>query len=177
MNEMFEFELTFEVPDKSWDVELLSNAVFEADVGDALVGTGSVGQLGVELQMLGEDAEEVIMSAIKTLLQYLPEYTTLHDVKPDLVSLADVAQKLNIKRQALQQRKMPLPVSGGLYRVDEVYSCLLQALEPEQGKRAPRFNLKSARGWFKAGQAARRLNAKIVLGGLDFSEEDDEWVW
>lgn len=167
MSELFEFELTFAVPEESFDAESLSNAVFEADVGDALVGTGSEGQLGVEIQMCGEDAELVIMSAVQSLLKFLPKNTSLHEIKPDLVSLADVAEKLSVKRQALQQRKMPLPVSGGLYRVNEVYSCLMQAMEPELGKRAPRFNLAGAQGWFRAGVAARKLNAKMALEQLD----------
>ena len=167
MNEMFEFELTFEVPEKSWDVESLSNAVYAADVGDALVGVGQQGQLGIELRLSGEHAETVILAAVDSILDQLPRGSRLHEVSPDLVSLADVATKLNVKRQALQKRKMPLPVSGGLYRVDEVYTHLLQAMEPDAGKRTPRFNLNAARGWFSAGKAARKLNAKMVLEQLD----------
>ena len=167
MTELFEFELTFAVPENSFDVELLSDAVFEAGVGDALVGTGNVGQLGVEIKMSGDDAEVVIVNAVRSLLQRLPENSRLHEIKPDLVSLADVADKLGVKRQSLQQRKMPIPVSGGLYRVDEVYKCLLDACEKKSSQRAPRFQIKTAQGWFMAGQAARKLNAKMTIGELD----------
>ena len=163
MAEQFEFELVFALPKGEHDAFDLSNAVFEAGFEDALVGTGARGLLGVELELAGSEAEGVILDAARMLIKTLPSGTHLHEIRPDLVSLADVAAKLSIERQALQQREMPLPVAGGLYRIDEVYAALIEAIKPKKGKRAARFDLLGAKKWFLAGLAARRLNARLTM--------------
>ncbi len=77
-----------------------------------------------------EDAEGVISAAVKQVLSALPERARLREVKPDLVSLADVAARLSVSRQALQKRDMPPPSLGGLYCASE----MLPALEAHPGK-------------------------------------------
>ena len=67
------------------------------------------------------DAEAWIEARI---LSALPKGTSLRDVRPDMVSLADVAGKLKVKRQALQKRDMPLPYFPGYYRVTEVAATI-----------------------------------------------------
>lgn len=163
MAEEFEFELIFALPEGEHDAFALSDAVFEAGFEDALVGTGHAGLLGVELEAVGDDAESAILDAARTLIKALPVGTLLREVRPDLVSLADVAEKLEVKRQALQQRKMPLPVAGGLYRIDEMIEVVMEASKPNEGQRRPRFNLNSALKWFRAGPAARRVNALLTM--------------
>ena len=80
---------------------------------------------------------------------------------------------VNLKRdarpigRALQQRKMPLPVAGGLYRIDEMIEVLMEASKPAKGQRRPRFNLASAAKWFRAGPAARRVNAQLTMREID----------
>jgi hypothetical protein len=167
MTEPFEFELVFALPEGEHDPLALSDAVFEAGFEDALVGTGTRGLLGVELEAEGEDAEGVILEAARALMKKLPTGTTLREVRPDLVSLADVAEKLNVKRQALQQRRMPLPTMGGLYRIDEIAAALLDATKPEPGRRRPRFEIEPIERWLRAGYAARRVNAKLTTCELD----------
>lgn len=161
MAERFEFELVFGLPDGDHDPFDLSDAVFEAGYADAIIGTGSTRLLAVEIEAGGDDAEGVILTAARSIIARLPAGTCLREIKPDLVSLADVAEKLNVTRQTLQQREMPLPVAGGLYRIDEVREALISAARP--GRRRPRFDLSSAENWFKAGLAARRLNAKFAM--------------
>ena len=167
MAEEFEFELVFALPEGEHDAFALSDAVFEAGFEDALVGTGRAGLLGVELEAEGDDAESVILASARALVKALPPGTVLREVRPDLVTLADVAEKLEVKRQALQQRKMPLPVAGGLYRIDEMIEVVMEASKPMKGQRRPRFNLDSASKWFRAGPAARRVNALLTMREID----------
>ncbi|MBS1089958.1 hypothetical protein [Gluconobacter wancherniae] len=167
MAEQFEFELVFELPEGEHDAFSLFNVVFEAGFQDALVGTGRAGLLGVELEVEGDDAEGAILETARALIKVLPAGTVLREVCPDLVSLADVAEKLKVKRQALQQRKMPLAVAGGLYRIDEVIKVVMEAEKPKEGQRRPRFNLAAASKWFRAGPAARRVNAQLTMREID----------
>jgi hypothetical protein len=167
MAEEYEFELVFALPEGEHDAFDLSDAVFEAGFKDALVGTGVAGLLGVELETEGDDAESVILSAARALIKTLPVGTTLREIRPDLVSLADVAEKLEVKRQALQQREMPPPTAGGLYRIDELLEVLAAAGEPQAGRRRPRYNLMAAMKWFRAGGAARRINAQLTMKEID----------
>lgn len=167
MAEQFEFELVFALPDGAHDPYELSDAVFAAGYPDAIVGTGHPHLLAVELEAEGDDAESVILDAARAILSNLPSGSSLREVRPDLVSLADVAGKLNVRRQALQQRPMPIPVAGGLYRIDEVMTALTDATLPRPGGRRARFDLNGARGWFVAGGAARRLNAMLTLRTID----------
>jgi len=167
MAETFEFELIFALPEGAHDPFRLSDAVFAAGYGDAVIGTGTARLLGVALEDAGEDAETVILDAARTILKRLPAGARLREVRPDLMSLADVAAKLNIRRQALQQREMPPPTSGGLYRVDEMLEALSRATGPGPGHRRARFDLEPALKWFVAGKAARRINARLTMREID----------
>ncbi|MBD8893439.1 hypothetical protein [Roseibium litorale] len=165
MTERYEFELVFGLPKGKYDPFELSDAVFEAGFEDAVVGTGNARLLSVELEAAGGDAETAMLAAAKAILKNLPAGTELREVRPDLVSQADVAGKLGISKQSLQKKEMPLPVTAGLYRIDEMEEALIR--EEKTAKRSPRFQVSSARNWFRAGQAARRLNARIALKTLD----------
>lgn len=167
MPERFEFEVIFALPEGEHDPFALSDAVVEAGYGDAVVGTGNSRLLAVAIEDDGDDAATVILRAARAIMAHLPPGAVLREVRPDLVSLAEVAEKLKVKRQALQQREMPPPVAGGLYRIDEIREALLAAAEPKPGRRRARFDLPSADKWFKAGIAARRLNAELTLRRLD----------
>ena len=85
------------------------DTLFEAGCDDALVGLGASGLVGLGFTRGGEDAEVVISTAVKQVLSALPVGAQLREVKPDLVSLADVAARLSVSRQALQKRDMPPP--------------------------------------------------------------------
>ncbi len=167
MAEQFEFEIIFSLPPGEHDPFILSDAVFGAGFEDAVIGTGNPRLLAVELETTGEDAEAAILEAARAIMANLPAGTELREVRPDLVSLADVAEKLDVSRQTLQQREMPLPVSGGLYRINEVAAVIESAGRPGEGRRRPRFRPEKARNWFLAGEGARSLNAKLALKTLD----------
>lgn len=167
MAESFEFEVVFALPPGAHDAAALADAVFAAGFRDAVVGTGNKRLLAVELEAQGADAEAAILAVARAILPRLPAGSALREVRPDLVSLAEVAAKLDVSRQTLQQREMPTPVAGGLYRIDEVAAALERAAAPGEGRRRPRFAPDAARRWFRAGSGARSVNARLALGTLD----------
>ncbi|NDV52912.1 hypothetical protein [Salipiger sp. PrR003] len=168
MTEELQFELVFLLPEGEHDPFALSDAVFGTGHEDAIVGTGHTGLLRVELEASGADPETVILDAARGLIKSLPAGTVLREVRPDLVTLKAVARRLGVSRPALSQRKMPLPVVGGLYRIDEIVEAVMEAFEPQEaGQRCPRLNLVAASKWFRAGPAARRLNALLTLREID----------
>jgi hypothetical protein len=167
MAEQFEFELVYALPAGDHDAFELSDAVFEAGYHDAIVGSGDPRLLAVELEVVGEDAKAVILNAARAILKNLPKGTELREVRPDLVSLADVAERLEVRRQALQQRPMPPAVAGGLYRITELAEVIKSFAQPEPGGRRARMNFERANGWLRAGSAATALNAKITLRELN----------
>ena len=112
----FEFDLMFALPAGERDEQAMLDALFEAGCDDAIVGTGAAGIVGLGFIREGSDAEAVIAKAVRQALKGLPKGARLREVRPDLVSLADVAARLQVSRQALQKRKLPPPSLGGLYR-------------------------------------------------------------
>ncbi len=153
----FEFDLVFALSRDAADEGAVLDALYEAGCGDAAVGLGAAGLVGVGLTRSGPDPEAVISETAERLLAALPEGAQLREVRPDLVSLAEVAARLNVTRQALQKRPMPPPSVGGLYRVSEMPPYLAAA----RGKMGD--GLRSAQAWFAAAPGAQRVNARIGL--------------
>lgn len=153
----FEFDIVVALPKGAEEEDAIMDALFEAGCEDAVVGLGASGIIGLGFTRAGEDAEAVISDAVIQVLSALPKGAQLREVKPDLVSLADVAARLSVSRQALQKRDMPPPSLGGLYRASE----MLPALEAQPGK--VRDALEAARGWFASAAAAQKINARASL--------------
>lgn len=153
----FEFDLMIALPAGARDEDAMLDALFEAGCDDAIVGTGASGLVALGFIREGMDADAVITEAVGQALSGLPEGATLREVRPDLVSLADVAARLQVSRQALQKREMPPPSLGGLYRVTEMVSYL----EGQPGK--IRDGLSGAASWFAAAPAAQKINAQLGL--------------
>ncbi|SHG69208.1 hypothetical protein [Marivita hallyeonensis] len=163
-----EFELIFALPEGEHDAFDLMDAVFEAGFEDAIVGTGVPGMLGVAMEAANERAEDAILNAARAIHNHLPAGTVLREVRPDLVSLADVAKRLDVTRQSLQKRKMPPPSQGGLFRMEEVAVVIMDAaLGKGGGKRRGRFAVDKAEKWLSAGRPARRVNAGLAVGVID----------
>lgn len=153
----FEFDLIFALPDGAADEAAILDALFAAGCDDAVVGLGQSGLVGLSFSRAGEEAETVIRGAIADGLRALPAGARLREVRPDLVSLADVAARLGVSRQALQKRDLPPPSLGGLYRARE----LGPALTASKGRIAD--GLGAARAWLAAAEGAQRVNAQMGL--------------
>jgi hypothetical protein len=153
----FEFELMIALPMGERDEDALLDGLFEAGCDDAVVGTGAAGLIALGFIREGADAEAVIAEAVDQALRGLPEGAALREVRPDLVSLADVAARLQVSRQALQKREMPPPSLGGLYRATEI----VPYLDGHPGK--IRDGLAKAASWFAAAPAAQKINSQLGL--------------
>ena len=152
----FEFDLVFALPEGTDDGAIL-DALYEAGCDDAAIGLGASGLIGLGFTRAGQDAEAVISETVNQVLRGLPAGAKLREVRPDLVSLADVAARLKVTRQALQKRKMPAPSLGGLYRASEMPPYL----DAVPGKLRDGFL--AAHAWFAAAPGAQKVNASISL--------------
>ena len=163
-----EFELIFALPEGEHEAFDLMDAVFQAGFEDAIVGTGVPGVLGVALEAASDRAEDAILDAARAIQEQLPAGSVLREVRPDLVSLADVAKRLDVTRQSLQKRKLPPAVQGGLFRMEEVAVVIMEAAEGKgAGARKGRFAVDEAGKWLNAGKPARRVNAGLAVGAID----------
>ncbi|MCM2561581.1 hypothetical protein M8756_05265 [Lutimaribacter sp. EGI FJ00015] len=163
-----EFELIFALPEDDHDAFDLMDAVFEVGFEDAIVGTGVPGMIGIALEAVSDHAEDAILDAARAIQKQLPAGSILREVRPDLVSLADVAKRLEVTRQSLQKRKMPPASQGGLFRMEEVAVVIMDAAEGKgAGARKGRFAVGKAGKWLSAGKPARRVNAGLAVGAID----------
>ncbi|WP_372072501.1 hypothetical protein P7L75_09930 [Tistrella mobilis] len=156
---IYEFDLIFALPSPA-DIDSILDRLYDAGCDDAVIGVGAPDMIGLGFTRYGPDAETVISRTLNQILIALPEGCRLREVKPDLVSLAEVAARLGVTRQALQKREMPAPSLGGLYRATEIRPHLSQAT----GKIAEA--LATADPWFAAAAGAQRVNARISLGDI-----------
>jgi hypothetical protein len=90
----FEFDIVVALPKGAEDEDAIIDALFEAGCDDAVVGLGASGIIGLGFTRAGEDAEAVMSHAVIQVQSALPKGAQLREVKPDLVSLADVAARL-----------------------------------------------------------------------------------
>ena len=154
----FEFDLVFALPEPASAEDAVLGALYEAGCDDAVIGLGRQGSIGLAFIRTGWDPESVIVEAIGQAMEGLPDGAELREVRPDLVSLADVAARMQVTRQALQKRQMPPPSLGGLYRLSEMPARLMAG----HGKIRDRFL--ASRAWFDAAPGAQRVNARLGLG-------------
>ncbi|MCY3827644.1 MAG: hypothetical protein OXF89_00755 [Rhodospirillaceae bacterium] len=154
----FEFDLVFALPEMTADEDAILDALYEVGCDDAAVGVGAPSLIGLGFTRAGREAEAVISDTVKQVLSALPKGAVLREAKPDLVSLAEVAARLKVTRQALQKRQMPPPSLGGLYRASEMPPYL----DSVKGKLRDGF--RDASAWFAAAPGAQRVNARIGLG-------------
>ncbi len=68
----FEFDLIIRLPERAPELDDLVDALFEAGLDDAVVGTGTPGMIGIGCVRDGEDFDAVIAEAAEGALSALP---------------------------------------------------------------------------------------------------------
>ena len=115
----FEFDLVWALPEGTDEAAILDAfSKLGAMMRPLVLARRASSDWG--LRVSGRIRMGVISETVKQAMTGLPKGTKLREVKPDLISLADVAARLKVTRQALQKRKMPPPSLGGLYRASEM---------------------------------------------------------
>jgi predicted DNA-binding transcriptional regulator AlpA len=98
----YDFVLNFNLPHREDDPDKYLDALYEAGCGDATVGVGQFGMIGLDFTRAAHSAEEALRSAIRNVLAAIPE-ANLVQVGPDLVGLTDVADILGCSRQNMRK--------------------------------------------------------------------------
>ncbi|MBF0622538.1 MAG: DNA-binding protein [Magnetococcales bacterium] len=120
----FEFTITCAISSQKWDVELISNTLFDAGCDDATVFTGLRGTIGLTFDRVSDSAEMAISSAIEDVKSAYPEAEIL-EVKPDLVSLTYIAEMLGQSRQNIRKlTKFPPPIITGSNPLWHLYQVI-----------------------------------------------------
>lgn len=110
----FEFDIVVSLPKGAPDEAVILDGLFDTGCDDAVVGLGNAGLVGLGFTCSGADAVSVILETVKQVLYAFPEGAKLLEVQPDLVSLADVAARLQVSCQALQKTGYATSVAGPL---------------------------------------------------------------
>lgn len=99
---MFEFVLTFALPDAATDPSTTLDALYNTGCNDAVIGVGRTGQVGLAFTRTAASAEDAIRSAIANVQTALPG-ANLIEIGPDLVNLADIADLIGCSRQNIRK--------------------------------------------------------------------------
>lgn len=75
------FDLIFETPEGAMEEAALLDALFEAGCGDAVVGLGRPGLIGLSFSREGADAETVIRRAVAESVEALPKGASLREIQ------------------------------------------------------------------------------------------------
>lgn len=135
---MWDFVLTFRLPEGGEEPSDWLDALFAAACDDATIGAGKRGLISLDFTREGKSAEQAVGSAIAAVKGAIPG-AVLTEVGPDLVSLTDLAEMLGCSRQNLRKYAtgeirgvhafFPAPVFTGnpsLWRLAEVAAWLEQ---------------------------------------------------
>ncbi|MGN7611606.1 helix-turn-helix transcriptional regulator [Magnetococcales bacterium HHB-1] len=123
----FEFTLVLTISDSEWDADTFEDKLFESGCDDALVFSGRRGVLALEFNRNALSAEQAILSALENIKTAFPT-TELLEIKPDLVTLSDIAKLLGQSRQNIRKLEgFPPPIITApsplwhLYQVTQWY--------------------------------------------------------
>jgi predicted DNA-binding transcriptional regulator AlpA len=140
----YTFTLKYRLPADEADMDALAEKLGEAGCTDALLGIGIPGRLALEFTREADSAMAAIRSALADVKAALPS-ATLVEAEPDFVGLTDVADLMNVTRQAMRKLMLahhdfPLPVHEGnasLWHLADVLAWLKdrKGYEPDQSLR------------------------------------------
>src|SRR5271163_2361478 len=94
----YEFTLLFALPEGARTPADFVDALYEAGCDDAVVGIGNPRSIALRFSRDAGTASEAVQSAIRGALEAIPD-ARLIEVKPDLVSLSDIAEFAGCSRQ------------------------------------------------------------------------------
>ncbi len=171
MSNEFEFELIFTFPKGAeTDPEQLANDIYLAvEDGDPMLGLGDPTGVSVELLMQGDNPLTVILDAAQRIMKALPDGSQLREIKPDLVSLEEVAEKFGTSRQNIRTKPLPRPMSTGHYQAHEI--CHLVFSEG-MWRTSKSLDYDRAKSWLLSASAAHRLNGHLAAGVMDLTRDD-----
>lgn len=98
----YEFTLFFALPEGAGSPAEFVDALYEAGCDDAVVGVGNPRLIALEFSRDAATASEAVQSAIRGALEAIPE-ARLIEVKPDFVSLSDIAELAGCSRQNMRK--------------------------------------------------------------------------
>lgn len=87
-------------------------ALVAAESDYAIIGLGRSGLLGLGFTRGGIDATTVIASTARKVSEALPGHMRLREVRPDLVTLEEVAARLEVPLAVLEEGPLPPPSLG-----------------------------------------------------------------
>lgn len=135
---MWDFALTFRLPEGGEVPSDWLDALFAAACDDATIGVGKRGYIALDFTRDGDLAKHAVRSAIAAVNKAIPG-AVLTEAGPDLVSLTNLAEMLGCSRQNLRKyatgeiRGVPVPFPApvftgnpSLWRLAEVAAWLDQ---------------------------------------------------
>lgn len=130
----FEFTLKFSLPNTITDTDDYIKFLEEEGCDDALIGLGKSERLALQFNREGDNALEVVVSAIKAVERAIPG-VNLIEATPDLVGISDIANYLSFSRQYIRKlilenkTSFPVPIHEGkvsLWHLSHVLTWLKQ---------------------------------------------------
>jgi hypothetical protein len=134
---LYEFEMIFSLAGSFGDPDDIVNALFEAGCDDAIIGVAKRDRIGLGFAREAKSAGQAMAAAEREVRKALSG-AELIEVRPDLVNLSDMAERLGYSRQNMQKYasgnggSFPHPAHVGAPDVWHFYDVLLWLRDEKQ---------------------------------------------
>lgn len=150
---IFEFTLTFSIPNQKWDVDEIADKIFGSGMNDVLVLTGIKDVVGLDVFRESTTAMKAIESVVQDVMKVFPNVVLL-EAKPDLVSKSELASLVGQSRQNINKLVgFPPPIITG----QKPYWHLYQVIKWYESKKKFPFSEKTV----EASKAAWIFNQQL----------------